>query len=100
MRPKAIMAGGLFVLLAGVGSAQAAPAGGMLKPLSGATEVGIVKVHGVHRSCELGPRGWHRSLPSGRRVECRPARPKGWFWIWRSEGGRHGWYHRKEKRWH
>ena len=29
-------------------------------------EAGIVQVHGLHRSCELGPRGWHRSAPWGR----------------------------------
>lgn len=50
-------------------------------------------------SCQLGPRGWHFHTRSGDRLACNP-RPSGVFWIWRSEGGRHGWYHRGHRRWH
>ena len=40
---------------------------------------GIVRVHGDHRSCERGPRGWHRHNRFGERRPCRE---------WRGEGRR------------
>ena len=39
----------------------------------------IVRVHGDHRSCELGRRGWHRHNRYGERRPCRE---------WRGEGRR------------
>lgn len=48
-------------------------------------EAGIVQVHGLHRSCELGPRGWHRSAPWGR-VPCRPV----FIQKWRGHHNDHG----------
>lgn len=78
-------------------AASAAPGAGLgSKP---GVASGLIQVHGVHRSCELGRAGWHRTPRPGLRVACRPPRPRGAFWMWRSEGPRHGWYHRNEKRW-
>ncbi|HRK19780.1 MAG TPA: hypothetical protein PK970_12535 [Hyphomicrobiaceae bacterium] len=58
--------------------------------------------HGNHRSCQLGQAGWHYHVYRyGRlhRVACRPSRPSGAYWMWRSEGGRSGWYHNRDRRW-
>ena len=48
--------------------------------------------------CTRDDRGW-RYMRGDRRVTCRPARPRGAEWIWRSEGGRSGWWHRRDNRW-
>lgn len=87
-----------LAIAASAASASAAPLAGLGKAPS--AETGIVQVHGRHNSCQLGRAGWHRSPRYGGRVVCRPARPRGAYWIWRSEGPRHGWWHRKERRWH
>jgi hypothetical protein len=87
-----------LVLVAPVGAASAAPIGNLGS--APAVENGVVQVHGRHSTCELGVAGWHRSPRRGVRIACRPQRPRGNFWIWRSEGPRHGWYHRHERRWH
>ncbi|HWE18768.1 MAG TPA: hypothetical protein VG758_16540 [Hyphomicrobiaceae bacterium] len=59
-----------MVLALGVGSAFAAPTG--VKDVGG-TDSLVVKVHGCHRSCELGPAGWHRHVgPYCARVACVP----------------------------
>jgi hypothetical protein len=34
-----------------------------------------------------------------RRNGCRPVRP-GRDWGWHTEGGRSGWWHRRDHRWH
>jgi hypothetical protein len=49
--------------------------------------------------CTRDDRGWHY-MRGDRRIVCRPARPRGSYWIWRSEGGRTGWWHRRENRWY
>lgn len=87
-----------LAVVASLGTANAAPLSGLGK--APAAESGLVQVHGRHNSCELGVAGWHRTPRRGVRITCRPHRPRGDFWIWRSEGPRHGWYHRKERRWH
>jgi hypothetical protein len=59
-----------MVLALGVGSAFAAPTG--VKDVGG-TDSLVVKVLGCHRSCELGPAGWHRHVgPYCARVACVP----------------------------
>lgn len=93
-----IAAAAAFVLIAPIATANAAPLGNL--GTAPAVDSGIVQVHGRHNTCELGVAGWHRSPRRGVRIACRPHRPRGAFWIWRSEGPRHGWYHRKERRWH
>ncbi|NOU05843.1 MAG: hypothetical protein HOO99_06630 [Hyphomicrobiaceae bacterium] len=80
------------------GGALAAPVGLGSAP---AVDNGIVQVHGIHTSCQHTPRsGWHRSPVPGLNRFCRPGRPSGIWWTWRSDGGRAGWYHRRERRWH
>jgi hypothetical protein len=62
-----------IVLSLGMAPALAAPAGGV--PDTGRTgaESLVLKVHGCHRSCELGPAGWHRHVgPYCARVACAP----------------------------
>lgn len=87
-------------LAASASAASAAPASGFGKALGETGLTGnVIQVHGRHVRCELGRGGWHRSPARGVRIACRPPRPRGAFWIWRSEGPRHGWYHRKERRW-
>lgn len=97
MKLTKIAALAAFALFAPVASANAAPLSGL--GTAPAIDSGVVQVHGRHSSCQLGPGGWHRSPHRGMRIRCRPSRPHGAFWIWRSEGPRHGWYHKREKRW-
>jgi hypothetical protein len=39
----------------------------------------VIRVHGDHRSCQRGPRGWHRHNRYGERRPCR---------VWRGGGRR------------
>ena len=52
----------------------------------------------VNIVCTRDDRGWHR-MNRDKRVSCRPVRP-GREYSWRSEGGRSGWWHKKNHRWH
>jgi hypothetical protein len=73
----------LLAALAGVALAAgvwAAPASanslGALKD-AGADDSIVHKTHGCHRSCELGPAGWHRHVgPYCARVACYP---RAWY---------------------
>jgi hypothetical protein len=66
------------VLLASTASmASAVPAN--VGQLSEGLNSDIVRVHGYHRSCERGRRGWHRHNRYGERRRCRE---------WRGEGRR------------
>ena len=49
--------------------------------------------------CTRDDDGW-RYMRGDRRVDCRPNRPRGAYWGWRSEGGRSGWWHSRNNRWH
>ena len=73
MTYKSLLAIPAVVLALGIGSALAAPAGS-LKSIGGSEAEGLVhKAWGCHRSCELGPRGWHRHVgPYCARVACYP----------------------------
>lgn len=84
-------------LLAASG-AMAAPAVGGTTPAAIA-DGALIRVHGVHRTCERGPAGWHRTYRNGARVACRPNRPSGFYWTWRKRGSDYGWYHRRDRRW-
>lgn len=95
----AAIGAGIFAIAASAGAANAAPLGGLAKGPAPAIESGVIKVHGRHRACRLGPAGWHRTLGGGYRVACRPPRPRGAYWMWRNDGPRHGWYHSRERRW-
>ena len=81
-----LAAGSLLALSISVSAASAASLSGFGAVASGA-DAGIVKVHGVHRSCDEGRFGWHRSSPWGERIPCRPHR--GWGWGW-GRGGHRG----------
>jgi len=48
--------------------------------------------------CIRDDRGWHY-MRGKHRVVCRPARPRGTFWLWHCEGPRCGWWHKREHRW-
>ena len=62
-----------MVLSLGAGSALAAPAGAVKGIGAGADDGLVHKVWGCHRSCEDGPRGWHRHVgPNCVRVACYP----------------------------
>ena len=87
-----------IAVAASAAAASATPLSGLGK--APAAETGLVQVHGRHQGCRLGVAGWHRSPRYGVRITCRPPRPRGAYWIWRSEGPRHGWYHSRRKHWH
>lgn len=95
-----IVAAGLMAAALSSTSASALP---LAATAPGATteESLVVQVHnGFHRSCELGPRGFHYNTPREGRVECRPRRPIGFGWGWREENDRRGWYRERDRRWH
>ena len=100
MKKSILVAAGLLSTGLLATAASAAPLGGIGGSAAPATESGIVLIHGSHRVCERGPAGWHyHSRIRDRRISCRPPSP-GRLWIWRSEGGKTGWWHRNERRWH
>jgi hypothetical protein len=91
----------MAVALAGLGlaasGANALPAGsvaGIATP-----DTLIEKTHGWHSSCQRGPAGWHFHSRRDGRVPCA-VRPPGVHWYWTFRDGRHGWWHRHERRWH
>lgn len=86
------------ILTATAASATPGLVSGAMAPQ--AADSTLIQVHGVHRACERGPAGWHRSLPNGNRVTCRAARPSGVHWSWRKNGPDFGWYHTRDRRWH
>ena len=92
-----VLATGLISTTAG-----AAPLGTFAKNAitSDAPLIELVHNGNGHRACELGQRGWHYHNRRGDRIECRPVRPGYRYWVWRSEGGRSGWWHSNERRWH
>ncbi|MBL8566819.1 MAG: hypothetical protein JNM89_13985 [Hyphomicrobiaceae bacterium] len=92
---------GAAALMATAGAAFAAPAAGLSKAFGGEAGVssGVIQVHGRHGYCALGPGGWHRTPARGVRIACRPPRPRGAFWIWKHDGPRAGWYHRRDRHW-
>ena len=100
MKKSLLIAAGLLASGLLVSTAGAAPLGG-LGTSSPSTDSGLVqKVDGSHRACTRDSRGWHyHSRFRDRRISCRPRSP-GRLWMWHTEGGRSGWWHRNEKRWH
>lgn len=86
-----------LAVAASAATANAAPLAGLAK--SAAAENGVIQIHGRHDRCDLGRSGWHRSPRHGVRIVCRPHRPRGDYWIWRSEGPRQGWYDNRSRRW-
>ena len=81
MRYKSLLAVPAMVLALGLGSAFAASAVG-LNGIGAAGDGLVHKAHFCHRSCELGPAGWHRHVgPYCVRVACVP-RAKHPFRCW------------------
>jgi hypothetical protein len=72
---KTLAAASLFAASASVAGAAPMSVGQVPDGLSN----GVVQVHGRHRSCERGGRGWHRHNRFGERRPCRE---------WRGEGRR------------
>lgn len=86
-------------LLAGVTVAQAAPlAPGKPAAPDMAPFAQPVASWRYHRNCGWRGGRWVVDLGAGKIVACRPNRP-GRDYVWRDEGPRHGWYHRRERRW-
>jgi hypothetical protein len=70
MSCRSFLAMPAMVLALGVGSALAAPAG--ITDIGGVDSL-VIKTHACHRSCELGPAGWHRHVGAFcTRVACAP----------------------------
>ncbi len=99
MKIIATVAGGLLATGLFASAAGAAPLGNFSKDAAPSADPLVQLVHNVHRACSVGPNGWHFHTRRGVRVACRPVRP-GRYWTWRSEGGRNGWWHSRERRWH
>jgi hypothetical protein len=80
--------------------AQAAPLGGSADASFAAGTSEIIRVHGIHSSCQWDKFGRHRSRPWGRQYcpSVNPAVPLA-LWIWRCADGHCGYWHRNENRW-
>jgi hypothetical protein len=73
MRYKSLLALPSMVLMLGLGSAFAASVAGPSGGGAGGLEGLVHKAHFCHRSCELGPYGWHRHVGFGCvRIACAP----------------------------
>ena len=102
MKKFIAVAAGLAVAGLVATAASAAPLGNMgtNAPSVDTGSVQLIHDGNRHRACELGQRGWHYHNGRGDRIDCRPRRPGLLYWTWRTEGGRSGWYHTREHRWH
>jgi hypothetical protein len=77
MTYKSLLVMPAVVLALGIGSALAAPGLGVRDAVVSEDNSLVHKTHGCHRSCELGPAGWHRHIgPYCVRVACSP---QAWF---------------------
>ena len=76
--------------------ALSASANAMTTARPGITDPSYTKV--ATYVCIRDDRGWHY-MRGDRRNTCRPVRPSR-EWGWHTEGGRSGWWHMKEHRWH
>lgn len=73
---KMLATAALFAATASVANAAPAQVGQVGQLADGVTS-GLTKVHGFHRSCQRGRRGWHRHNRFGERRPCRAWRGKG-----------------------
>jgi hypothetical protein len=100
MKKSLIVAASLMAAVVS-SSANAAPFGGVpAAPV--AQDSGLVETvqYAYSRVCSYGPRGWFYRNYRGEIISCRPRRPIGFGYSWREEGGRSGWYHGRDRRWH
>lgn len=51
-----------------------------------------------HKSCYWTGSGWGYKY-GGKVLVCRPYKPSGAGWYWHSDGGKHGWHHKRHG-WH
>ena len=100
MKKTLLIAAGVLATGFAVSTASAAPLGSLTVTTDTAPLVELVHNGNVHRACELGQRGWHYHNRLGDRFDCRPRRPGFRYWEWRTEGGRSGWWHSRERRWY
>lgn len=70
---RSILAGAAAALALSATAATAGPIGPIGAPSTADSESLVIQVHGGHRSCELGPAGWHRHNRFGERITCGPA---------------------------
>ena len=99
MKIQIAIASGLLATGMFASAAAAVPMGSAARDSISPDASLVERVNGVHRACAAGPNGWHYHTRRGVRVACRPARPGLRYWIWRSEGGRSGWWHSRDRRW-
>jgi hypothetical protein len=92
----ALMLGAVTSLTVAAPLAIAAPITALPKPDVGSN---VLTVQAYHRSCGWVDNGW-RYRSGGRYIDCRPRRPFGRDWIWRTEGPRFGWYNSRRNNWH
>jgi hypothetical protein len=97
---KTLFIAATFLAAVLASSANAAPLGGVIG--GGVSDDSIVEKaqHAYGYVCSYGPRGWYSRTRRGELVSCRPRRPLGFGWSWYTEGGRSGWYHSRDRRWH
>ena len=96
MRKLAVLS--ILALPMGAVNAQAAPAT-PAAPTTSAADVHQVASWRYNANCGWRGGRWVVDLGAGKIVACRPNRP-GRDWVWRNEGPRHGWYHRRDRKWH
>ena len=76
---KIAAAAAAFAATASIANAAPAASTANIGQLAADAGTGIVQVHGFHRSCQRGRRGWHRHNRFGERRPCR---------AWRGQGRR------------
>jgi hypothetical protein len=100
MKKSLIVAAGLMAAVVAA-PASAAPLGGVVGDIIAAEGSLVEKTQFVYGyTCASGPRGWFYRNRRGELISCRPRRPLGFGWSWYTEGGRSGWYHGRDRRWH
>jgi hypothetical protein len=99
LKTSLIVAAGLLAAVVAA-PASAAPLGGVAGAVT--TDGSLVEKtqHAYGRVCSYGPRGWFLRNYRGEIISCRPRRPVGFGYEWREFGGRSGWYHGRDRRWH
>jgi hypothetical protein len=98
MRKLSYLAGALLAFgLAGPAAAGPLPGPGAAPEVD--SLVHKTQGYRYHRTCYWTGTGW--GYKSGTKIlVCRPFKPVGRYWVWHTEGPKHGWYHTQKKTWH
>ena len=96
---KKLAAFSILLLPLGATGALALPAGQAPTTASPAADVHQIASWRYHANCGWQGGRWVFDQGGGKLVVCRPNRP-GRDYVWRDEGPRHGWYHRRDHTWH